>query len=148
MMPLPQRQHRTAPPTSAYSQSILCLGSRRRSSTFLPPYSYRHARHLPISHHRYPNGVGYDPVRKVQSSCLSFLTPACRPIALAFGITMPFLGVLVRYRANYAPKRGVRLTDGEDWEITRSETESYFGMMRRVHRLEVCFYGFFEWEAF
>ncbi|KAJ7845082.1 hypothetical protein B0H13DRAFT_2410685 [Mycena leptocephala] len=58
------------------------------------------------------------------------------PIALAFGITMPFLGVLVRYRANYAPKRGVRLTDGEDWEITRSETESYFGMMRRVHRLE------------
>lgn len=79
---------------------------------------------------------------------LSFLTPACRPIALAFGITMPFLGVLVRYRANYAPKRGVRLADGEDWEITRSETESYFGMMRRVHRLEVCFYGFFEWEAF
>ncbi|KAJ7800691.1 mitochondrial carrier [Mycena olivaceomarginata] len=57
------------------------------------------------------------------------------PTALIFGITMPFVGVLVRYRAEYTPIRGVGLP-GEDGGDLRSETYSYFGMMKRVHRVQ------------
>ncbi|KAJ7463165.1 hypothetical protein FB451DRAFT_1403808 [Mycena latifolia] len=57
------------------------------------------------------------------------------PLALVFGIIMPFAGVLVRYRANYTPKSGgVRLDD--DGLPASSDSISYFGMMRRVHRIE------------
>ncbi|KAF8194064.1 hypothetical protein K438DRAFT_1969354 [Mycena galopus ATCC 62051] len=65
-----------------------------------------------------------------------FLLATVLPIALTLGITMPFTGVLVRYRANYRPKRGVHLADENEAYETRAETDSYFGMMRRVHRLE------------
>ncbi|KAJ7815052.1 hypothetical protein B0H14DRAFT_2848912 [Mycena olivaceomarginata] len=66
---------------------------------------------------------------------LAYRLTVCRPITLALGITMPFSGVLIRYRANYTPKRGLHLED-EGFHETRAETDSYFGMMRRVHRLE------------
>jgi hypothetical protein len=49
---------------------------------------------------------------------------------------MPFVGVLVRYRANYVPKR-VRL-DAEDGVVNETGSDiTYFGMMKRVHRIEV-----------
>ncbi|KAJ7190825.1 mitochondrial carrier domain-containing protein [Mycena pura] len=56
------------------------------------------------------------------------------PTAIIFGITMPFIGVLVRYRANYIPKR-VQLP-GEDVAREDRSSDSYFGMFKRVHRLE------------
>ncbi|KAJ6514155.1 hypothetical protein DFH09DRAFT_1179737 [Mycena vulgaris] len=56
-------------------------------------------------------------------------------LALTFAIAMPFIGVLVRYRANYIPKR-VRL-DAEDGAVDETGSDiSYFGMMKRVHRIE------------
>ncbi|KAF7350144.1 hypothetical protein MVEN_01316800 [Mycena venus] len=67
---------------------------------------------------------------------LSLLLGTVLPIALGLGITMPFTGVLVRYRANYRPKRGVHLADENEAYETRAEADSYFGMMRRVHRIE------------
>ncbi|KAJ7772247.1 hypothetical protein B0H16DRAFT_1714454 [Mycena metata] len=61
-------------------------------------------------------------------------------IGLTLAITMPFLGVLVRYRANYTPKTGaVRLDDETGAGILQSRSDanlSYFGMMKRVHRVE------------
>ncbi|KAJ6536360.1 hypothetical protein B0H19DRAFT_1183281 [Mycena capillaripes] len=56
-------------------------------------------------------------------------------------ITMPFVGVLVRYRANYTPKQGaVRLSlEDEAGDASPSDSKkslSYFGMMRRVYRIE------------
>ncbi|KAJ7608005.1 hypothetical protein DFH06DRAFT_1018216, partial [Mycena polygramma] len=60
-------------------------------------------------------------------------------LALTFGITMPFVGVLVRYRANYVPKGGaVRLDDeiGPGAALISDSSLSYFGMMKRVHRIE------------
>ncbi|CAK5282972.1 unnamed protein product [Mycena citricolor] len=58
------------------------------------------------------------------------------PTLLLCLITMPFLGALVRFRANYVPKSTIRLlTDGE--EAAPSErSPSYFGMLFRVYRLE------------
>ncbi|KAF7335720.1 hypothetical protein MVEN_02227500 [Mycena venus] len=56
--------------------------------------------------------------------------------ALVFGITMPFLGVLVRYRANYTPKTGAVRLDEEDGAPRSVASIGYFGMMKRVHRLE------------
>ncbi|KAJ6545350.1 hypothetical protein B0H19DRAFT_1266800 [Mycena capillaripes] len=68
---------------------------------------------------------------------ISLILGTLLPIALALGITMPFTGVLVRYRANYTPKRNIHLPDADEaFYETRAETDSYFGMMRRVHRLE------------
>lgn len=53
---------------------------------------------------------------------------------------MPFLGVLIRFRANYTPKIGlVRLDDegGVGASPSTSDADlSYFGMMKRVHRVE------------
>jgi hypothetical protein len=49
---------------------------------------------------------------------------------------MPFVGVLVRYRANYVPKR-VQLV-GDDGPVNETGSDiGYFGMMRRVYRIEV-----------
>jgi hypothetical protein len=51
---------------------------------------------------------------------------------------MPFTGVLVRYRANCTPTRGVRLAVNNIAEYeARAETDSYLGMMRWVHCVEV-----------
>ncbi|KAJ6537378.1 hypothetical protein DFH09DRAFT_89219 [Mycena vulgaris] len=52
-------------------------------------------------------------------------------------IIMPFVGVLVRYRANYTPKTGGVHLDGEDGLAPSTpDSTSYFGMMKRVHRIE------------
>ncbi|KAF8187001.1 hypothetical protein K438DRAFT_1973184 [Mycena galopus ATCC 62051] len=58
---------------------------------------------------------------------------------ITLGIIMPFVGVLVRYRANYTPKAGaVRLDDepGLPVNLTSDASLSYFGMMKRVYRIE------------
>jgi hypothetical protein len=58
-------------------------------------------------------------------------------MALALGVTVPFAGVLVRYRANYTPKTGtVRLDDEADAAPRADASIGYFGMMKRVYRLE------------
>ncbi|KAJ7055329.1 hypothetical protein C8F01DRAFT_1160206 [Mycena amicta] len=59
------------------------------------------------------------------------------PTALIFGITMPFVGTLVRYWGNYTPKQGsVRLDGAETTSTTESGNVGYFGMMKRVHKIE------------
>jgi hypothetical protein len=57
---------------------------------------------------------------------------------MILGITMPIEGVLVRYRATYTPKAGRIRLDGEDRQAstTHSDSPSYFGMMKRVYRIE------------
>jgi len=58
-------------------------------------------------------------------------------LALSLVIIIPLTGVLVRFRANYNPK-ALRL-DPEDGAQahTGPVIRSYFGMMKRVHRIEV-----------
>ncbi|KAJ6537377.1 hypothetical protein DFH09DRAFT_89216 [Mycena vulgaris] len=57
-------------------------------------------------------------------------------MSLAF-LIMPFVGVLIRYRANYSPKTGEVHLGGEDGPASSSsDSISYFGMMKRVHRVE------------
>lgn len=72
---------------------------------------------------------------------LTFLAVLCVSIiAITFGalITTPFLGTLVRYRANYNP-RGLRLdAEGNPEVHTGPIVNSYFAMFMRVKRLEVC----------
>jgi len=60
-------------------------------------------------------------------------------VAIGVGITVPFVGVLVRYRANYNPK-AVQL-DAENAENGASVhtgpiVNGYFAMMARVYRIE------------
>lgn len=64
-------------------------------------------------------------------------------IVLGFLAAVPLSGVLVRFRANYTPK-GLQL-DGEGGvqPHTGPVIKSYFGMLKRVVRLEVRFRGFF-----
>ncbi|KAJ7450521.1 hypothetical protein FB451DRAFT_719078 [Mycena latifolia] len=60
-------------------------------------------------------------------------------MGLIFGITMPFVGTLIRYRANYTPKAGAVRLDGEDGlggTPSSEKAPSYFGMMKRVYRIE------------
>ncbi|KAJ6623652.1 mitochondrial carrier domain-containing protein [Mycena sp. CBHHK59/15] len=59
---------------------------------------------------------------------------------LVLGITIPFMGVLIRYRANYSPKRlqlaaddgAPTLTDHDE----HGSPNSYLGMMKRVYNIE------------
>lgn len=58
-------------------------------------------------------------------------------VAVGSAITIPFVGVLVRYRANYNPK-GLQLdSEGNVQPHTGPVVTSYFSMMARVKRLEV-----------
>ncbi|KAJ7061814.1 mitochondrial carrier domain-containing protein [Mycena amicta] len=50
-------------------------------------------------------------------------------------IGMPFLGVLVRYRANYTPKR-LQLPEDDRTPPSDDLVKSYFGILRRVYRVE------------
>lgn len=57
-------------------------------------------------------------------------------------IAIPLSGVLVRFRANYTPKR-IRLESDEDDEVVEpvsSPVKSYWGMLRRTKRIEVRLY--------
>lgn len=58
-------------------------------------------------------------------------------VTASFLILMPFLGAVIRFRANYTPK-GLQL-DGEGGlqPYAGPIINPYFGMLRRVKRLEV-----------
>ncbi|KAJ7055320.1 hypothetical protein C8F01DRAFT_1373854 [Mycena amicta] len=54
------------------------------------------------------------------------LSAVILPTAIIFGITMPFIGTLVRYWGNYTPKQGsVRLDGGETTGTTESGNVGY-----------------------
>ncbi|KAJ7291764.1 hypothetical protein C8J57DRAFT_1273900 [Mycena rebaudengoi] len=69
------------------------------------------------------------------------LSSAILPMGLILGVTMPFVGVILRYRANYSPK-SLQLTDDDgmpkppqaDHEL--GSPNSFFGMIKRVYKLE------------
>ncbi|KAJ7292046.1 hypothetical protein C8J57DRAFT_1212453 [Mycena rebaudengoi] len=79
---------------------------------------------------------------------LSFLL-ALPLTAIILCITMPFVGVILWYRANYDPKSlALQVTDGEGQheppqngqELEAGSPSSFFGMIKRVYRLETGFY--------
>ncbi|KAF7335798.1 hypothetical protein MVEN_02235800 [Mycena venus] len=53
-------------------------------------------------------------------------------------IKMPFVGVLVRYQANYTPKTGALRLDEEARAPQTDTSIGYFGMMKRVYCIEGC----------
>ena len=58
-------------------------------------------------------------------------------LALSLAIVVPLTGGLVRFRANYNPK-GLRLdAEGEVQPYTGPVVSSFFGMLKRVYRIEV-----------
>ncbi|KAJ7092949.1 mitochondrial carrier [Mycena belliarum] len=60
-------------------------------------------------------------------------------LGVLVAITLPFAGVLIRFRANYTPKTGALRLDGEDGMGSHASPDtslSYFGMMARVYRIE------------
>jgi hypothetical protein len=58
--------------------------------------------------------------------------------SFALLITMPFLGTLVRYRANYTPK-GLQLdADGTVQPHVGPVVHGYWSMFMRTRRIEVC----------
>lgn len=55
-------------------------------------------------------------------------------------VSVPFSGTLIRFRANYNP-RGLALdAEGGAAPHTGPVVSSYFGTMKRVHRIEVSTY--------
>lgn len=51
-------------------------------------------------------------------------------------------GALVRFRANYNPK-GLQLdAEGGAQPYTGPVVSTFFGMLKRVHRIEVCIYAY------
>jgi hypothetical protein len=58
-------------------------------------------------------------------------------LALSLAIVVPLTGALVRFRANYNPK-GLQLdAEGDVQPHTGPVISSFFGMLRRVYRIEV-----------
>ncbi|KAJ6546723.1 hypothetical protein DFH09DRAFT_1320891 [Mycena vulgaris] len=80
-----------------------------------------------------PSILDVSPPPGLAAALLVRLSSMIITLGPVFALTMPFVGVLVRYRANYTPKEGVRLRDGDAQE---NLTVSYFGMMKRVYRIE------------
>ncbi|KAF8065010.1 mitochondrial carrier domain-containing protein [Lyophyllum atratum] len=71
-----------------------------------------------------------------------FLVPALIfNLGLSLAITIPLVGVLVRYRANYSPK-AIRLENVEDGSDTVTQVRTgpavsgYFAMLKRIYKLE------------
>ncbi|KAF7311750.1 hypothetical protein MIND_00185200 [Mycena indigotica] len=58
------------------------------------------------------------------------------PLGLIFAVSMPFIGTLVRYWGNYTPKQGGVRLEGEATPPPAENDVGYFGMMKRVHRIE------------
>jgi hypothetical protein len=57
---------------------------------------------------------------------------------MALAMSVPLTGTLVRFRASYNP-RGLALdAEGGAAPYTGPVVNSYFGMMARVYRIEVC----------
>ena len=62
-------------------------------------------------------------------------------VGAGMAVTVPFMGVLVRFRANYNPK-GLQLdSDGNVQPHTGPIVTSYFAMAARVKRLEASVLG-------
>jgi hypothetical protein len=58
-------------------------------------------------------------------------------LGLSLAILVPLTGILVRFRANYNPK-GLQLDpEGGVQPHTGPVIRSYFGMMKRVYKIEV-----------
>ncbi|KAE9411429.1 mitochondrial carrier [Gymnopus androsaceus JB14] len=57
-------------------------------------------------------------------------------LAATFAIIVPLTGVLVRFRANYNPKRVALDHEGNATPHTGPVIRSYFGMMKRVYQIE------------
>nr|GAT45257.1 predicted protein [Mycena chlorophos] len=58
------------------------------------------------------------------------------PTILVLGITMPFMGTYVRFLGNYTPREGSVQLEGEPAPQSEGAKIGYFGMMRRVYRIE------------
>ena len=59
-------------------------------------------------------------------------------LGLTLAVLVPLTGGLVRFRANYNPK-GLQLEpDGGVQPHTGPVVSTYFGMLKRVYKLEVC----------
>lgn len=59
-------------------------------------------------------------------------------LVLTLAVIVPLTGILVRFRANYNPK-GLQLDpEGGAQPHTGPVVQTYFGMMTRVYRIEVC----------
>ncbi|KAF7324601.1 hypothetical protein MKEN_00501400 [Mycena kentingensis (nom. inval.)] len=56
--------------------------------------------------------------------------------AIVLAFTMPFIGTLIRFRANYTPRSRVQLDAEEGEESPTEDVKSYFAMLKRVHRVE------------
>lgn len=59
-------------------------------------------------------------------------------LAVTMAVVVPFSGVLVRFRANYNPKRVALDIEGNATPHTGPVIRSYFAMMKRVYQIEVC----------
>jgi hypothetical protein len=58
-------------------------------------------------------------------------------LALSLAVLIPLVGTLVRFRAHYNPK-GLQLdSEGDVQPHTGPVVSSFFGMLKRVHRIEV-----------
>lgn len=58
-------------------------------------------------------------------------------LAISLAIVVPLTGALTRFRANYNPK-GLQLdAEGGAQPYTGPVVSSFFGMLKRVHRIEV-----------
>jgi hypothetical protein len=58
-------------------------------------------------------------------------------LALSLAVLIPLVGALVRFRAHYNPK-GLQLdSEGDVQPHTGPVISSFFGMLKRVHRIEV-----------
>ena len=57
--------------------------------------------------------------------------------AVSLTIMVPLAGTLVRFRVNYNPK-GLQLDAGGAQQYTGPVVTTFFGMLTRVYRIEVC----------
>ncbi|KAG7445248.1 uncharacterized protein BT62DRAFT_184918 [Guyanagaster necrorhizus] len=71
-----------------------------------------------------------------------FLIPA---LAISLAVTVPLVGILVRFRANYTPKSRIALNE-ENATPLGFFTYTYWGMARRIYRIE-GWKGFFKGYA-
>ncbi|KAJ7159253.1 hypothetical protein C8R43DRAFT_994264 [Mycena crocata] len=82
------------------------------------------------------SGAGAESLAALLWYPISAILAAAATVVI-FGISIPFMGVLVRYRANYTPKRvHLDMEDGQDGDPGSESSISYLGMMKRVHRVE------------
>lgn len=59
-------------------------------------------------------------------------------VGISFLITAPFNNILVRYRANYKPRRLHLSEEGDLTPPTGLNVSSFLGLFKRVYQVEVC----------